>query len=77
MITGPHSVEELIFHMPAVEREAENTWARGFAASIRRQSRHRKWRPSPKQIGMMRRLVSEMFTQRAEPNDIIIMEDDD
>lgn len=74
---SPHTVEELLFHMPAVEREVENAWAKGFAASIRRQSRRRDWQPSPKQIGMMRRLVSEMFMHCAEPGDVIIMEDDD
>ena len=74
-MNGPHSVEELIFHMPTVERLAADEWTRSFAASVRRQSRRRNWRPSPKQLGMMRRLVSEMFTHRAEPDDII-MEDD-
>ena len=57
----PHSLEELLFHMPTVERQAESTWAKSFAASVRKQSRRPRWKPSPKQEALMRRLVAELF----------------
>ena len=74
-MNGRHSVEELIFHMPTVERLATNEWTKGFAASIRRQSRRRNWRPSPKQLGMMRRIVSELFHHQPEEGDCVVIED--
>lgn len=55
-------VERLIYHMPTVAELAENDWSRGFALSIRKASRRRSWRPSDKQLSMMRKLVSEQFT---------------
>jgi hypothetical protein len=55
-------VERLIYHMTAVAELAENDWSRGFALSIRQASRRRNWRPSDKQLSMMRKLVSELFT---------------
>ncbi|WP_148085637.1 hypothetical protein [Palleronia sp. THAF1] len=71
---APRTVEELIYHMPTVEQRATNDWAKGFAASVRRQSRRRNWRPSPKQVSMMRRLVSEMFTDTEQEGEIILIE---
>lgn len=65
------NVEELIFHMGAVHRQAENGWAKNFAASILKQAKRRNWRPSPKQIGIMRKLVSELFS---EPDEIEVIE---
>lgn len=65
-MNSPRTVEELAFHMPAVVRHAENTWAKGFAQSIVAQSRRRNWSPSPKQIGVMRRLVADLFTDSEE-----------
>ena len=66
------SVEERAFHMPAVAQQSENTWAKGFATSIVRQSRSHNWKPSPKQIGVMRRLVADLFT---EPDDFELIEE--
>ena len=66
------TVEELAFHMPAVAQHAENTWAKGFAKSIVAQSRRKNWTPSPKQIGVMRRLVADLFT---EPDDFELIEE--
>ncbi|WP_417587398.1 hypothetical protein [Pararhodobacter oceanensis] len=54
-------IEELLFHMPTVANGATNDWAKGFAKSIVKQSKRRGWRPTPKQIAMMRRLVSDLF----------------
>ncbi len=45
---------------------ASNAWARNFTASILKQSKRRNWNPSPKQAGIMRRLVSELFTENDE-----------
>ena len=73
---APRTPEELIFHMPTVERRAENDWARDFAASIRRQSRRRGWKPSEKQVSVMRRMVSELFAETADEDPILIEEDD-
>lgn len=60
------SLDELIHHMGAVRDRAPNDWVRNFAGSVLRQSRNRKWKPSPKQVGMMRRLVSELFSEHEE-----------
>ncbi len=65
------NVEELLHHMPAVHRRAETGWAKGFTDSIIKQARRRNWRPSPKQIGIMRWLVSELF---AEVEDLDLIE---
>ena len=61
-----HTIEELIFHMPAIARGKGDEWVKGFAASIMKQSKWRNWKPSPKQAEIMRRLVSELFTETDE-----------
>lgn len=60
-IIGSEDIDRLVYHMPTVAREAENDWARTFAQSIVKQGRRRNWRPSPKQLSVMRRLVSDLF----------------
>ena len=54
-------LERLIYHMPTVARRTSNKWASGFAKSIVRQSRRKGWSPSPKQLSIMRELVSDLF----------------
>lgn len=54
-------LERLLHHMPAVVANAENEWAGGFAKSVLRQSRRANWQPSPKQLSVMRGLVSDLF----------------
>ena len=71
-MNAPRTVEELAFHMPSVIQHAESNWAKGFAQSIVAQSRRRNWNPSPKQIGVMRRLVADLFT---EPEDFELIEE--
>lgn len=67
---APRNIEELLFHMPTVARTASTDWARGFALSVVHQSRRRGWKPSEKQVAMMRKMVSELFTaSRAYEND--------
>ena len=68
-------IDRLVYHMPTVAQMAENDWAKGFAQSISRQSRRRNWRPSPKQVSVMRGLVSDLFTQASnEEGDISVIE---
>jgi hypothetical protein len=66
------TIEELAFHMLAAAQQTEKTWAKGFVRSIVAQSRSRNWKPSPKQIGVMRRLVADLFT---EPDDFELIEE--
>ena len=56
------STEELLFHMPTVARRARDEWAKAFAESVVKQARRRNWHPSAKQLAMMQRMVSELFT---------------
>ncbi|MGR3292309.1 MAG: hypothetical protein ACU0C9_14135 [Paracoccaceae bacterium] len=71
MIAGSE-IDRLIFHMPTVARKSDNVWATGFANSILKQSRRRNWKPSDKQLEMMRRLVRDLFTKA---NDEALTED--
>jgi predicted short-subunit dehydrogenase-like oxidoreductase (DUF2520 family) len=57
----PDEIERLLHHMPVVAQRAENTWAKGFALSVAKQARRRNWKPSPKQLSMMRSLVADLF----------------
>ena len=65
------SVDELLFWWPTITRKAGNDWAKGFAVSIMAASRRRNWKPSDKQLGIMRRMVSELFT---DGNDDVVIE---
>ena len=67
------NLEELIFQMPTVERRATDPWVKSFAASILKQRRRRNWRPTEKQVAIMRRLVAELF---GEPDELIVIEED-
>ncbi|MEP0455856.1 MAG: hypothetical protein ABJD57_23625 [Roseibium sp.] len=58
-------VERLLHHLPTVAQLAEEAWVKGFALSVLKQSRRRGWTPSPKQLPVMRGLVSSLF---ARPN---------
>ncbi|MEM9496579.1 MAG: hypothetical protein AAGA28_01565 [Pseudomonadota bacterium] len=60
------NVEELLFHMPVVFHRARNIWVRNFASSVLKQSRRKTWRASPKQVAMMRQLVSELFIEAGD-----------
>ena len=57
----PDEIDRLVYHMASVATYATNEWASGFAKSIQRQSRRRGWRPSPKQLNLMRDLVADLF----------------
>lgn len=59
----------LTAHWPAMTRKvatgAADDWVRGFVMSIARQAKRPRWRPTPKQAAMMRRLVAE-FRQSSD-----------
>ncbi|MGR3368747.1 MAG: hypothetical protein ACU0CC_04865 [Sagittula sp.] len=67
-------LERLLFHMPTIAEKSENQWPRSFAQSIVRQSRRRGWKPSTKQLSMMRRLVSDLFVHGYEGGDTDVLE---
>lgn len=58
---SPSELERLLWHMPNVARHATSEFARGFAQSVLKQSQRRAWRPSAKQLPIMRELVSDLF----------------
>ena len=64
-----YEIERLLWHMPTVARLAEDEWAAGFAQSVVKQSRRRNWKPSDKQLSMMRRLVSDLFAYRSDQDE--------
>lgn len=65
------SIEELLFHMPWLSRNAPTAWERSFADGIAKNGRRRNWRPSPKQVAVMERLVSDMFAGQPAGGDVI------
>lgn len=68
-------IERLVYYMPSIVERAENDWSRSFAQSIVKQCRRRNWRPSPKQLSVMRGLVSDLFTHGSnEGGDIDVIE---
>lgn len=71
---NPSEVERLLFHMGAVASNASNEWAQGFAQSILRQRNRKGFRPSPKQLALMQRLVVDLFTYRENANDFDLIE---
>lgn len=54
-------LEHLLFHMPWLSRNAVTAWERNFAGGMARKARLPRWQPSQKQIGVMNRMVAEMF----------------
>ena len=59
-------IDRLLHHMPSVAAYGENEWAAGFAHSVLGQSRRKSWQPSPKQLSVMRRLVSDLFAHASD-----------
>lgn len=68
-------IERLLFHWPSVIGQARTEWASGFAASIAKQSRRKGWRPTDRQLGMMRRMVSDLFSQSGR-HDMPVIEEE-
>ncbi|WP_128910792.1 hypothetical protein [Tropicibacter alexandrii] len=69
-------LERLLHYMPTIARAATDTWAKGFAASISRQAQKRGWKPTPKQLSMMRRLVSDLFAHGYEGEGFAVVDTD-
>lgn len=67
--TGERSVEECLYWFPTIAKTATNEWAQNFAHSVMAQSRRRGWKPTPKQLAMMRRMVAELFTALRDDDD--------
>lgn len=57
-------VDQILWSWPTVCRVAESDWAKGFAASIARQARNPRWRPSPKQFALMKTMVTQAYQRR-------------
>ncbi len=64
-------VDRLVYHMPTVAQMAKTDWVKGFAKSIMHQSKRSGWKPSTKQLGLMRELVSDLFTYDGGDFDLI------
>ena len=58
-------------HLDRVARDAADPWARDFARSILAQARQPSWEPSPKQRGVIRRLIADLHRQN---DDVIVVE---
>lgn len=56
------SLDELLFWWPSITRRATEEWAKGFCQSVLKQSKRRNWKPSDKQLHIMRQLHREMFS---------------
>jgi len=67
-------VERLNHHMPTIAETASNTFARGSAKSITKQARRKNWRPSVKQLPLMRELVTDLFRHTGGDDDIQLIE---
>ena len=63
------SLEELLWSWKAVIRRAPEGWARNFALSIARQARRKDWAPSAKQLGIMQRMVADLYRERRPEDD--------
>lgn len=57
-------VERVLWSWPTVIEKAETDWARSFARSIAAQARKPKWRPSPKQLSLMKEMVAQLYRGR-------------
>ncbi|MEY8841793.1 hypothetical protein AB9K41_22420 [Cribrihabitans sp. XS_ASV171] len=72
-------LDEIITHRwPLVLRrvmaEGSDEWLKGFVRSIARHGKRPKWRPTPKQAQIMRRIVSELGTDTGPAMDLIEQE---
>lgn len=65
-ITRERSLQELLFHWKTVCNRANDDWTRDFSRSISSVSKRRNWNPTPKQLGIMQRLVSDLFIRRTD-----------
>lgn len=64
MLSYSEQVERIMWSWPTVVENAETDWARGFARSIAGQAKRRNWRPSPKQLALMKQMVGQLYAGR-------------
>ncbi len=55
------NLEELLWSWKSVIRNAPDGWARNFALSIAKQAKRKDWQPTAKQLGIMRKMVSDLY----------------
>ncbi len=60
------NVDELLFNWRAVIGQAPKGFPRDFALSIQKARKRPGWQPTAKQLALIRRMVSELFTH-ADP----------
>ena len=65
------SLQELLFHWPNVSRRAADGWSQGFAKTIAHAAHRPNWRPTPKQLGVMQRMVAALFIPADEDGGVI------
>ena len=72
-----HGELDRLFHAwPLVMRKATDTWAIEFACSIWEQSARKNWKPSLRQLKVMRTMVRELLTSDdlGDEDDILLIE---
>lgn len=65
----------MLFVWPRVIAAAEG-WTRGFALGIQRDRKKHGWMPTPRQLPIMRRLVSELPDTTNSPDEGCVIEAD-
>lgn len=74
----PRTLEEVLTHWPTVMQAAKNSpnpWVHGFVADIAKRRRWRNWKPTPKQLAIMQRLVTDLFREAgADADDFEVIE---
>ena len=60
----PSSQCELLHHWRAVIGSSPKGFPRDFAPSIQKARKRPTWQPSERQLALMQRMVSELFTSR-------------
>lgn len=61
------NLDEMLWRLGDALRHGRlSEWEEGFAKSVMGRSKRRAWRPSPKQIGTMRRIVGNLKSASVE-----------
>lgn len=71
-MTDQRPIEVLLHHWPAVIRDADEGWARGFALSIQRARKRPGWIPTGRQMAVMQQMVAELFIQTDSGDEEVI-----
>ena len=64
-MTGPE-LERLLFYMPVCAEKARTDWLRNFASDMAKRALRRNFKPTPKQIEVMRGMVDDLFGRGRE-----------